>query len=159
MTHLNALIFPDILAPVDSATLAAARCQAVVLVVSDNPEVASVLDNICDFLGFGVELLTTHEDLAPILRRYRPMAVVAELNGQGQDGCHVMMQVADHDPSLPILMLTGLEPGLAGAADAVEELWNLTSVTKSPELPKIGHLVEFLFHAGRRGDCVRMMPV
>ena len=69
-----------------------------------------------------------------------------------------MMQVAEHDPGLPILMLTGLEPGLAGAVDAIEEMWNLTSVTQSPGLPDIGRLVEFLFHAGRRGDCVRMMP-
>ena len=87
------------------------------------------------------------------------MAVIAELEGRGQDGCHVMMQVADHDPGLPILMLTGNEPGLVGAVDAVEELWNLTGVTKSRVLPEIGHLVEFLFRAGRRGDCMHMMPV
>lgn len=158
MTHLNTLFFPNTMAPIAVATMAVVPCQAVVIVVSDNPEVASVLDNICDFLGFGVELLTSDMNVALFLERHQPMAVVAELDGRGQDGCHVMMQVGDYDPGLPILMLTGDEPGLAGAVDAVEEMWNLSGVTKAPRLPEIGKLVEFLFHAGRRGDCMRMMP-
>ena len=158
MTHLNARFFPDIMAPIEVATMTTTPCQAVVVVVSDNPEISSVLDNICGFLDFGIKLVTTGMDLAPFLERHRPMAVVAELDGAGQDGCHIMMQVADYDPGLPVLMLTGHEPGVAGAVDAVEELWNLTGVTQSADLPEIGALVEFLFQAGRRGDCVRMLP-
>ncbi len=158
MTHLNARLFPDTMAPIEIATMAIVPCQAMVVVVSDNPEVASVLDNICDFLGFGIELLSTGMDVSLFLERHQPMAVVAELDGRGQDGCHVMMQVAAFDPGLPILILTGNEPGLAGAVDAVAELWNLSSVTASHDLPAIGKLVEFLYHAGRRGDCIRMLP-
>ena len=158
MTHVNTIVIPDSFTPIEIATQAVVACEAVVVVVSDNTEVGSVLDNICEFLGFGVEIVPTDIPVGPMLRRHRPMAVIAELEGRGQDGCHVMMQVADHDPGLPILMLTGNEPGLVGAVDAVEELWNLTGVTTSPQLPEIGHLVEFLFHAGRRGDCVRTMP-
>lgn len=158
MTHLNTRLFPDNFAPIEIATMTTVPCQAVVVVVSDSPEVASVLDNICDFLGFGIELLSTEMDLAPFLARHQPMAVVTELDGAGQDGCHVMMQVADHDPSLPILILTGREPGMAGAVDAVGDIWNLTGLIQSPDLPEIGQLVEFLFQAGRRGDCVRMVP-
>ena len=157
MTHLNTLFFPDTLAPIEIATMATVPCQATVVVVSDNPEVASVLDNICDFLGFDIELLSTDMDVAPFLNRHRPMAIVAELDGRGQDGCHVMMQVADYDSALPILMLTGNESGLAGAVDAVAEMWSLANVTASSALPEIGKLVEFLYHAGRRGDCIRMM--
>ncbi len=159
MTHLNTLFFPDALAPIEAASMISVACQATVVVVSDNPEIASVLDNICEFLGFGIELISTDMDVALFLERHRPMAVVAELDGRGQDGCHVMMQVADHDPALPIMMLVGNEPGIAGAVDAVAELWNLDAVTVSHELPEIGKLVEFLYHAGRRGDCIRMMPV
>jgi CheY-like chemotaxis protein len=159
MTHVTTISMPDSFTPIEIATPAVVACEAVVVVVSDNTEVGSVLDNICEFLGFGVEIVPTDAPVGPMLRRHRPMAVIAELEGRGQDGCHVMMQVADHDPGLPILMLTGNEPGLVGAVDAVEELWNLTGVTKSRALPDIGHLVEFLFHAGRRGDCLHMMPV
>ena len=158
MTHLPTRLFPQSFLPIEIASMATVPCQAMVLVVSDSPEVASVLDNICDFLGFGIELLSTEMDLAPFLERHQPMAVVAELNGAGQDGCHVMMRVADHDPGLPLLILTGREPGMAGAVDAVQEIWNLTGVTQAPDLPDIGQLVEFLFQAGRRGECMRMMP-
>ncbi len=159
MSHLPAQLLADRFAPIEIASMATTHCKPVLAVVSDSPEVASVLDNICDFLGFGIELLSTDTDLGPLLTRCRPMAVVAELDGAGQDGCHVMMQVADHDPALPVLILTGEEPGMAGAVDAIEELWHLTCVTQSRHLPAIGDLVEFLFQAGRRGNCVRMMPL
>jgi hypothetical protein len=159
MTHLPAQLLADRFAPIEIATMATTHCQPVLVVVSDSPEVASALDGICDFLGFGMELLSTDIDIGPFLARCQPMAVVAELDGAGQDGCHVMMQVADHDATLPLLILTGDEPGVAGAVDAIEELWHLTCVTQSRHLPAIGDLVEFLFHAGRRGNCVRMMPV
>ena len=158
MTHLTTLLFPDTMAPIEVATMASVRCQAMVMVVSDNPVVASVLDKVCDFLGFGIELLSTDMNVPAFLERHQPMAVIAELDGTGQDGCHVLMQVADYDPGLPVLMLTGDEPGLAGAIDAIEEVWNLTGVVQSRVLPEIGKLVEFLFRAGRRGDCIRMMP-
>ena len=158
MTHLNHVIFPLSLVPIESTPLSPATCSALVVVVSDNPEVASAMDNIADFLGFDVELLKSDADLAPVLRRWRPMAVVTELDGYGQDGCHVMMEVAEHDPGLPILLLVGTDPALAGAADAVEEMWQLTAVTKAAALPAVGPLVEFLFHAGRRGECIRLMP-
>lgn len=158
MTHLNAQLLHGDRVPVDIATMVTVSCKPVVVVVTDTPRIAAVLDNICDFLGFGIELLPTAMNLAPVLERCAPMAIVTELDGHGQDGCHVMMQVAEHDPGLPILLLTGRDASLAGAADAVEELWHLTAVTKSPELPEIGRLVSFLFNAGRRGGCVRMMP-
>jgi hypothetical protein len=159
MTHLPAQLLADRFAPIEIATMATTHCQPVLAVVTDKPEVASVFDNICDFLGFGIEILSTDINLRPLLARCQPMAVVAELDGAGQDGCHVMMQVADHDATLPLLILTGDEPGMAGAVDAIEELWHLTCVTQARHLPAIGDLVEFLFHAGRRGNCVRMMPV
>jgi hypothetical protein len=86
------------------------------------------------------------------------MAVVCELDGVGQDGCHVMKTVACHDVTLPILMVTGEDAVLAGAADAVQELWKLTDVTTTATLPSIAGLVDFLFHAGRKGGCMRLMP-
>ena len=86
------------------------------------------------------------------------MAVVCELDGAGQDGCHVMKTVASHDPSLPVLILTGEDPALVGAADAVEEIWRLTEVSKAERLPGIAGLVDFLFQAGRKAGCLRLMP-
>jgi hypothetical protein len=130
-----------------------------VLVVEDGDGIGAALQPICDFLDIAVERLPSEYDLAGALRDYRPMAVMAHLDCEGQDGCHVMMTVAQYDRSLPILLLTGDDPALAGAADAVEELWKLEAVVKFPGLPGIGVIVDFVFRAGRRGRCTRLMPV
>ena len=71
------------------------------LVVEDGDAIAAALQPICDFLDIAVERFPSEHDLAGALRDYHPMAVVAHLDCQGQDGCHVMMTVAKHDRSLP----------------------------------------------------------
>jgi hypothetical protein len=158
MTHLNTVFIPSPLLPAEDQPLSVAPCLPTVVVVSDNHSVGAAVDQIGEFLGVGVVVLGTEAELAPILRTFRPMAVVTDMEGEDQDGCHVMMLVAYHDPDLPILLLTGDDPSLAGAADAVEELWGLSAVTKAPYLPGAGPLIEFLFHAGRRGECGRLIP-
>lgn len=129
------------------------------LIVEDGDGVAAALQPICDFLDIAVERLPSEHDLAGALREYHPMGVVAHLDCKGQDGCHVMMTVAQYDHSLPILLLTGDDPALAGAVDAVEELWRLEAVVKSPRLPSIGAVVDFIFRAGRKGRCMRLLSV
>lgn len=129
------------------------------IIVDDGEEIAARLQPICDFLDIAVERLPSEYDLFAALRNYRPMAVVAHLDCQGQDGCHVMMTVAQHDRTLPVLLLTGDDPALVGAADAVEELWKLESVVKTSRLPNVGAIVDFLFRAGRKGRCTRLVPV
>ncbi len=86
------------------------------------------------------------------------MGVVAHMDCEGQDGCNIMMTIAQHDRSLPIMLIIGDDAALAGAADAVEELWQLGSVLKTPSLPGIGTIVDFIFRAGRKGRCMRLMP-
>jgi hypothetical protein len=49
------------------------------------------------------------------------------------------------------------DPALLGAIDAVQEFWQLTSVTKWSQLPGVGAVVDFLFRAGRKGNCMRLM--
>ena len=87
------------------------------------------------------------------------MAVVAEMDASGQDGCHVLMTVAAYDSDLPVLLIVGDDPALLGAIDAVEELWQLSSVLKWPRLLGIGAMVDFLFRSGRRGGAMRLMPI
>lgn len=129
------------------------------LIVEDGEDIVSVLQPICDFLDIALERLPSERDLAGALRDYRPMGVVAHLDCQGQDGCHVMMTVAQDHRGLPIMLLTGHDPALAGAADAVEELWQLKSVVKSSRVPSVGGIVDFIFRAGRKGRCTRLVPV
>jgi ActR/RegA family two-component response regulator len=157
MTFMQRLIE---IGPADSAhnTVPIQR-HPLLLIIEDGDEIAAALQPICDFLDIAIERLPSEQDLASALRECRPMGVVADLDCKGQDGCYVMMTVARYDRGLPILLLTGDDPALAGAADAVEELWKLEAVVKSPRLPSIGAVVDFIFRAGRKGQCTRLVPV
>jgi hypothetical protein len=132
--------------------------QAVVAVVEDGIRIFHELWAICEFLDIVVIRVPSRSDLNDVLGGQNPMAVVCELDGAGQDGCHVMKTVARHNPSLPIMIVTGSDPILIGAADAVAEIWGLTEVTQTGSLPSIAGLVDFLFHAGRVGGCLRLVP-
>jgi len=157
MTHVQRLIE---LRSVDGVrNIEPIQRHPVLLIVEDGDGTAVAIQPICDFLDIAVETLPSEYDLAGALRDYHPMGVVAHLDCQGQDGCHVMMTVAQHDRSLPVLLLTGDDSALAGAADAVEELWKLEAVVKFPKLPGIGAIVDFIFRAGRKGRCLRLVPV
>lgn len=128
-----------------------------VLIVEDSHDLSHAFDPICSYLGIQVETLPVGQSLVEALLAHHPMAVIAEFEGSQQDGCHVLRVVADYDPTLPCLLLTGGDPRLAGAADAVEELWGLTQVHKLPGLSSLADIVEFLFHAGRKGECMRLL--
>ncbi len=151
MTYMQRLI--EIGSDDSAHNSAPTQRHPLLLIVEDGDGIVGALQPICDFLDIAVERIPSEHDLAGALRDYRPMGVVAHLDCQGQDGCHIMMTVAQHDRGLPILLLTGDDPSLAGAADAVEELWELEAVVKSPRLPSIGAIVDFIFRAGRKGRC------
>jgi len=130
-----------------------------ILVIEDGDHTTSALQPICDFLDVLIERIPSQHDLRKALHDHRPMGVVAHMDCQGQDGCHVMMTVAERDPSLPILLITGDDPTMAGAAEAVQELWKLTAVVTTSSIPSLGVVVDFLFRAGRSGQCMRLIPV
>ena len=137
----------------------AASREPIVVVIHDADELGDALDGICECLGIAVERISSYDDLAATLRLCRPMAVVAEMDAAGQDGCHVLMTVAAYDQRLPVLLITGDDPALLGAIDAVEEVWHVEAVVKWPRLLGAGEIVNFLFHAGHSGNCLRLMPL
>jgi DNA-binding NtrC family response regulator len=131
----------------------------VVVVVSDDHALGSSLELVCDFLDIGVEHVSSLDDLAPVLKSQRPMAVVTDIDGAGQDGFNVMMTVAGYDPNLPIMILTGGDPRLDGAVEAVQGHWGLGAVTAFGTAPKVADLVDFFCRAGRRAGVGRMMAI
>jgi len=133
--------------------------EPVIVVVHDNDERRCALDCICECLGIAIERMSSREDLAAKLRLLNPMAVVAEMDAEGQDGCHVLITIAEYDRALPALIITNDEPASLGAIDAVEELWQVKTVVKWPRLPGASEIVNFLFRAGRSGNCLRLLPV
>jgi hypothetical protein len=134
------------------------RREPLVFIVEDQPRFSPGLQTICEFLGITLEQVSSSHDLTPLLKIRKPMAVFCEFDSQGQDGCHIMKVVADHDRTLPVLVVVGDDPNLLGAAEAVEEIFHLTEIRACKRLPGVGELVEFLFSAGRRGRCLSLMP-
>lgn len=130
-----------------------------VVVIEDGTRITDVFHDVCDCLDVMVQPLQSSGDLAAVLRHNRPMAVVTELDMADQDGCHVLKSVAAYDRNLPVMVLAGTNTALLGAIDAIEELWALSSIDKSQDLPSVGEIVDFLFRAGHSGRCLRLMPV
>jgi CheY-like chemotaxis protein len=133
--------------------------QGVVAIVSDDSATIASLAPVCDFLDLRMEIVSGATDLSHVLQEHSPMAVISDVEGDVQDGFHIMKLIARHSRDLPIMLLTNGDSVLMGAADAVQDLAGLTSVTRTSEFPLAGQLVGFLFHAGRRAGCMRLMPV
>jgi CheY-like chemotaxis protein len=133
--------------------------QRSVLVVRDDNKNNDLLDAICEFLDIAVEHAASGGDLGPLLLGLHPMAVIADLEGDVQDGFHVMKMAAGYDRRLPILLLTKDETALQGAIDAVKEVWGLQHVTTATEMGSIGAVVDFLCLAARDAGRSRMMRV
>jgi hypothetical protein len=159
MTYMDKALSSPIMLHDDSGGTGKASREPLVVVVEDGIDLSESFRMICECLGIAVERMPSRDDLGAVLRDRRPMAVIAEMDALGQDGCHVLMTIAAHDRSLPSLLITGPDPTLLGAVDAVEELWELSSVEKWQELPGVGAMVDFLFRAGRKGSCIRLMSV
>lgn len=138
---------------------APANRQALVMIVSDAPETVAQLEQVCGFFDLGVEIVASDENLMQMLRLNRPMAVITDVDGVAQDGFHAMRVVAAYDRDLPIMVLTHGEPVLMGAADAMQELCDLTMVSRTSAKPLAGQLAEFLFVAGRRAGCMRLVQI
>jgi CheY-like chemotaxis protein len=139
-------------------TMTAAK-QGVVALFSDDAATIANLEPVCEFLDLRLEVVSAGTDLMSVLRSERPMAVISDVDGLDHDGFHAMKLIARYNPDLPILLLTGGDEALMGAADAIQEIWGLTSVTRTSDFPLAGQLVGFLFTAGRRAGCMRLVPV
>ena len=157
MNHIAERVRTATSQPTEVAELVTRRTP-LVLVIEDPPAVSVAIAELCAYLGVAVDRLGAERDLTRGFRERRPMAVIASLDGPEQDGCYVMMQLAEHDPAVPLLLLTGGNEVLSGAADAVAELCALAEVTQSAALPDAAALVAFLFRAGQAGRCLGLVP-
>ncbi|MGE0223320.1 MAG: hypothetical protein AB7F35_04725 [Acetobacteraceae bacterium] len=133
--------------------------ESLVLLVTDDHMLARSVEAVCDFLDLTVEVVPSRLDMNTVLDLHNPMAIIAEVDGVAQDGYHVMMEVAVYDADLPVMLLTGCDPALMGAAEAVQEICGLTSLTMAAQRPHVVDLVDFLFKAGQQTGCAGLMPV
>lgn len=158
MTYLDTSASTSSPSTASTADTGAEQRAPVVLILDDDGQLTDGLRHLCGFLEVRIERLNSDEPLMPFLKQHRPMAVVTPMDAAGQDGAHVLMTVARYDRGLPVLLLNA-DPCLAGAADAVADLWGLSQVTQCNGWPAPGQFAEFLCYAGLRGHCLAMMPI
>ena len=133
--------------------------EPTLVVVEAAPLWSEAIRELCDYLSVRIVHLPDASTLAACLRDNRPMAIMASMDGAGQDGCHILKIVAAHDPELPAMIVTDGDSAMAGAAEAVQDVWQLGSVFLPERLPAPGDFAEFLFYAGRRGECLGLLPI
>ena len=123
----------------------------VLVIAEDDLTLYEAVAPLCATLG--IEVRSARGDLALVrqLASWNTVAVLASIEGEAQDGYNVMMRVAEYDRTLPVMLLTGEDPALIGAAEAVQGLWELSALTMQVDLPGPGELAEFLCDAFRLG--------
>ena len=131
--------------------------RVVMLETADEP--SPMLTEVCTALDVEVIHLASHHDLPFTLHHRQPMAVVVVVNRMGPDICQALRSIASFDRTLPVLVITADDPACLGIVDASEQLWRLTGLSSSAEMPDMGYVVDFLFRAGRKGQVGRLLPV
>ncbi|HEY5283226.1 MAG TPA: response regulator, partial [Polyangia bacterium] len=91
---------------------------ATVLVVDDDQVVLSLLVRALE-QKFDVIPCRTATDALARVRQGGFEAVVSDINMPGMNGIELLRAVREHDPDLPVLLVTGL-PSWEGAAEAIE---------------------------------------
>jgi CheY-like chemotaxis protein len=159
MAHIGTTMLMDAREEVSPLLERSAPPRLSILVPRDAGRNHEVIDAICEFLDVSVEYAGSENDLHTLLAGLRPMAVIAELDGAGQDGFHVMKVAASYDRRLPILLLSCNDSALLGAVDAVREIFGLTSVVTVSDESCVGEIVNFICHAAREAGMSRLMRI
>ncbi len=99
--------------PTEDATL-----PTTVLVVDDDPTVLGLLTRVLE-KDFDVVACQAAREALSLVRQGGFSALVSDVNMPDMSGIELLRAVRDHDPDLPVLLLTGL-PSWKGAAEAIE---------------------------------------
>lgn len=108
------------------------RWPGTVLVVDDEPKIREILGSFLGLHGFTVKAVATGEEAIAQCQRTQPSVVLLDINLPGLNGLEALKQLKFLHPTLPVLMITGLEEeemmeqALAlGAQDYVLKPFNL----------------------------------
>ncbi len=119
-----------------------------VLIVDDVAAQGMYLRELCRGLECEAIHVLDPSLVARTLRHVRPAAVITDLQMPERDGYAVMMDIADHDRDLPVMVTTVGEQALLGAAAAWASSLRLSRVRFLQRPIWYGQMVDFLRAAG-----------
>jgi hypothetical protein len=139
--------------------IAEAAPDPVLIVVERTADASPAIAQVCGFLGIRVELFEDTAGIAQTLEALRPIAVLAATDEIDCAIYDLLMAVAGYDPALPVLLVTDDRDSVAGAVHGAHRVWQLKDLSHLARTIETRDLIDFLFHAGRKSDTGRMLPV
>jgi len=106
-------------APREGAALGSSHTGARVLVVDDEPSVATAYQRILTDAGFAVQTATNGRGAAQKIAQQNFDVVVSDISMPEMDGITLLRAVRERDPDVPVILVTGA-PSLATAQTAIE---------------------------------------
>lgn len=119
-----------------------------VLIVDDVVSEAMTLDLLCRSLGVETLCTTSAAEAAAILGKVRPAAVITDLVMPGADGLDCLFMIAEHAPTVPVMVITGSEKLLLKAAGELGNNYGLSNLICCPKPIDITTLRAFVARAG-----------
>ena len=142
----------------DTLALAQQESQPV-LVLTGGCGISPALAQMAEALEIRLVAVGSHHDLPFRLHLSRPMAIISETDPQAEASCAALRCIAAFDQEMPVLLVSGNDPGAQGTIDAAEKLWGLTGLHQLPNVPGPSDLIAFLFQAGRQSGTGRLIPL
>ncbi len=115
------------------------------LLIEDDEHVAQVLADAFASQGHATAIMYTGEDGLAYLTRERPDAVVLDVRLPRLTGVEVLRQIRETDPTLPVIIMTGL--ATLGEIAEVRRL-GVTEIIEKPEV--LRHFSEALARIASR---------
>ena len=115
-----------------------------ILIVDDVASEAMTLDLLCQSLGVETLCTASAAEAGAVLFRIRPAAIITDLIMPGADGLDCLFLIAEHAPSVPVMVVTASEKLLLKAAGELGEsygLSDLTCVAKPVDLPTLAAFI------------------
>lgn len=106
-------------APHEGVALGSSHTGARVLLVDDEPSIATAYQRILTDAGFAVQTATNGRVAAQKIAQQTFDVVVSDISMPEMDGITLLRAVHDRDPDVPVILVTGA-PSLATAQNAIE---------------------------------------
>jgi two-component system response regulator GlrR len=119
-----------------------------VLIVDDVASEAITLDLLCRSLGVETVRAASAAEASAVLACIRPAAIITDLLMQGADGLDCLFMIAEHAPSVPVMVVTASEKLLLKAAGELGITYGLRDLTCVAKPVDLGTLQAFVARAG-----------
>jgi CheY-like chemotaxis protein len=125
------------------------RASKPILIVDDVISETMTLDLLCRSWGVETICALGAADAAAVLTRIRPAGIITDLLAPGADGLDCLHMIAEHAPTIPIMVVTAAAAPLLEAGAGLGHRYGLSDLVCVAKPMDIGTLRAFLAHTGR----------